>query len=148
MNLSEHFTLEELSFSELALRRGIINTPGAIQTANLRLLCETLLEPARLMLGVPMHINSGYRSNAINLAIGGATNSAHMDGRAADFVPTDLPLATAFDVLRTSALPFDQIITECNSWIHIAIAPDGTPPRREALTAMGHAGAWHYERVS
>lgn len=148
LSLSPHFTLDELSFSEIALRKGLINTPGQIQTANLALLCETVLEPARVLLGVPCHINSGYRSHAVNQAIGGAASSAHMDGRAADFVPVDLPLRAAFDALRLSALPYDQIIFECAAWIHMSIATSGSQPRREALTATGHAGAWHYEKVT
>jgi zinc D-Ala-D-Ala carboxypeptidase len=147
MNLSEHFTLQELSQSEIALRTGLDNTPNAPDVGNLTRLCEMLLEPARSLLGVPLHINSGFRSGLVNAAIGGARNSAHMDGRAADFVPVGFPLREAFDVLRTSKLPFDQIIFECAAWIHIAIAPDDMP-RKEALTAMGHPGAWHYERVA
>lgn len=148
-NLSEHFTLEELSFSEVATRKGMDNTPGLFQTENLVRLCETILEPVRQILGAPMHINSGYRAPAVNTLIGGAPDSAHCDGRAADFVPIALPLRNVFDALRTSAdLPYDQIIFECDAWIHVAIAPDGRLPRREALTATGHAGDWHYVRVA
>lgn len=147
-DLSEHFTLEELTFSEVALRKGLINTPPPIQAANLAKLCSSLLEPARALLGAPLRINSGYRAPAVNAAVGGAGDSAHMDGRAADVVPQDLPLRNAFDALRTSLLPYDQIIFECAAWIHIAIAPAGAVPRREALTATGHPGAWHYQRVS
>lgn len=146
MNLSEHFTLQELTASGIALRTGLDNTPDAPHVANLTRLCEMLLEPVRSLLGVPLHINSGYRSGLVNAAIGGAMNSAHMEGRAADFVPIGFPLREAFDVLRTSGLPFDQIIFECAAWIHIAVAPNDSP-RKEALTATGGPGSWHYERV-
>lgn len=147
--LSEHFSLEELIFSEVALRKGLDNVPPMTEAANLARLCHTLLEPVRDLLGAPLRIHSGYRSAAVNAAVGGTSSSAHMEGRAADFVPIDLPLLNAFHALRTSPLPFDQIIQECgpSGWIHIAIAREGENPRREMLSATGHPGAWHYERV-
>ena len=149
MNLSPNFTLEELVFSEVALRKGIDNVPSMTQAACLATLCHTLLEPARELLGAPLRIHSGYRSPAVNEAVGGSVTSAHMDGRAADFVPVDLPLLNAFHALRTSQLPYSQIIQECgpSGWIHIAIEVPGAAPRREALTATGRPGNWRYERV-
>lgn len=146
--LSPHFSLEELTFSELALRKGLINDPVLSAVDNLRRLALTLLEPARVLLGAPMHINSGYRSLAVNSMIGGATQSAHTFGRAADLVPIGVSLGEAFDHLRSSStpapLPFDQIIIECGAWIHIAIAADGVTPRREQLVASGSPGRWTY----
>jgi len=149
MNLSEHFTLEELVFSEVALRKGLDNVPSMTQAACLATLCHTLLEPARELLGAPLRIHSGYRAPAVNEAVGGAVTSAHMDGRAADFVPVDLPLLNAFHALRTSPLPFDQIIQECgpSGWIHISIAVPGATPRRQALIATGRPGNWHYQQI-
>lgn len=145
MNLSPHFTLEELSFSELALRQGFDNVPPANLVPNLAELALALLEPVRILLGVPLHINSGYRSPEVNAAIGGATTSAHMEGRAADFVPIGRNILEAFHDLRIAeGLPYDQLIFECAAWIHIAIAPDHVEPRREALLASGGPGAWHY----
>lgn len=146
MQLSPHFSLEELTYSETALRRGIDNTPAPSEIENLKRLCETLLEPVRMTLGVHMHINSGFRSIALNQAVGGAHSSAHLDGCAADFIPIGLDLRTTFDMLRgRSELPVDQIIFECAAWIHISVAPVGLTPRRQALTATGHAGAWNYQ---
>jgi len=145
MQLSQHFSLEELTFSQVAARTGIDNTPSDEVVANLTRLCNLLLEPARAMLEVPVHVDSGYRSTVVNAAVGGARDSAHMSGRAADTVFLGIPLEEAFDKLRASDLPFDQIIFECRAWIHLAIAPEGVQPRREALTATGHAGAWHYQ---
>lgn len=146
--LTQHFTLEELTHSEVALRRGLNNTPGPAQRANLERLAEDLLEPVRWLLRVPVKINSGYRSDIVNAAVGGARNSAHMDGRAADMVPVGMDLREAFDIIRGSALPFDQIILECGAWIHLAIAKDGQGPRRQALLASGGPGAWRYEEVA
>lgn len=149
MNLSPHFTLDELTYSETALRHGIANTPSNVQLDELRRLCTDLLEPVRLILGVPLHINSGFRSIELNSAVGGTHTSAHMSGEAADFIPIGLDLETAFDMLRARAeLPVDQLIFECRAWIHIAIAPPGLIPRRQALTATGHAGAWAYHFVT
>lgn len=149
MNLSPNFTLEELSTSEIALRKGLDNRLGEDEIAYLKRLCEELLEPARLLLGVPLHINSGFRSRAVNKAVGGSVMSAHTYGRAADTKPIGLDLLEAFDRLRHSDLPFDQLIQECGptGWIHIAIAADDIEPRRQALTATGGPGNWKYERV-
>src|SRR5437016_5503953 len=123
LQLSEHFSLEELSFSELALRQGFDNVVPKGLEVNLVELAQTLLEPARGLLGVPLHINSGYRSSEVNAAIGGSVNSAHMEGRAADFVPIGKDVLEAFHDLRvTEDLPYDQLIFECGSWIHIAVA--------------------------
>lgn len=149
INLSEHFTLAELTFSQVAARMDIYNVPDDAQIDYLVQLCEKLLEPARIILGAPLHVDSGYRSSGVNAVIGGAKDSAHMDGRAADLIPLGgVPLRNAFDALRTSQLPYDQLIIECNAWIHIAIAPVGASPRRQALTASGHAGAWTYQLVA
>lgn len=148
MQLSEHFTLGELTFSSTAVRLGYFNIPSEENVSNLKILCETLLEPARTLLDAPFHIDSGYRTPLLNSAIGGASNSAHMEGRAADVIPIGLSLQDAFDRLRKSALPFDQIIFETLQWIHLAIAPFGKPPRREALTARGVPGSWVYEKVA
>lgn len=151
MRLSNHFCLEELTFSEIALRKGWVNEPGPVALSNLKLLCELLLEPIRTAFGVPIHINSGYRSVQINKAVGGALGSAHSIGRAADIKPIGLPLQMAFDQLRTMDrdmdLPLDQCIFECQRWIHVAIAPEGIVPRREFMTATGSPGNWHYERI-
>lgn len=147
--LSENFNLEELVFSQAALRLGIDNTPPAVAINELTRLCIVLLEPARSLLGVPLHVDSGYRCPELNARIGGASASAHMEGRAADLIPIGMPLAAAFDTLRNDAdLPYDQIIFECQAWIHLAIAAPGVEPRRQALTASGHPGAWSYQLVT
>lgn len=146
MRLSEHFTLEELTRTST----GLPNEPEAHQGEYLVILCETLLEPARALLGVPLDINSGFRTPAVNKAVGGAGTkpgqkpSAHMDGRAADVVPIGMDIDLAFDRLRHSDLPFDQLITEVkvrqdgtiSRWLHMAIAPLGTAPRRQVLAAQ------------
>ena len=148
MQITEHFTLDELTRSEVALRHGLDNTPGAPEVENLRRLCADLLEPARALLECPLHVNSAFRSMAVNIRVGGARGSAHMDGRAADLVPIGVDLRVAFDEIRMSELPFDQVIIECGSWLHLAIARDGAPPRRQALKASGGPGDWSYQEVA
>lgn len=148
MNLSPNFTLQEMTFSQTAARLGVDNTPNDEQLANLVRLCETLLEPARLMLEVPLHVDSGFRSPHINQLVGGASNSAHMEGRAADVLPIGMGLQEAFDKLRHDGLPYDQIIIECNAWIHLSIPALDAMARRQALTASGGPGHWSYVLVA
>lgn len=83
--LTPHFTLEELCQSDYAVRHGIDNSAPASLHDSLLMLAEGL-ERVRLVLGYPLRINSGYRCGKLNTAIGGAKNSAHTEGRAADFV--------------------------------------------------------------
>jgi len=148
MSAAIHFPLEELTFSQVALRKGLPNVPNMEQIANLTRLRDTLLEPGRLLIPVPWHVDSGFRSPEVNAAVGGAQNSAHMEGRAADVIPKGVMLREAFDLLRHSALPYDQIIFECEAWIHLAIAREGQEPRRQALLAQGKPGDWHYYPVA
>ena len=145
MPITDHFTLEELTFSEKALRLGIPNVPPPDAVANLTRLATVLLEPLRDLLGVPIHINSGYRSFAINADVGGSSNSAHLGGCAADCVPIGLNMSIAFDKIQKSGLPFDQLIFECNAWLHIAVVRDvSTAPRGDCLLASGGPGNWSY----
>ena len=145
MRLSEHFTLEELTFSQFASRRGINNDPSLAIIAALTDLCTTLLEPARALFDQPFHVDSGYRSDALNAAVGGSATSEHMLGHAADVIPQGVTLQQAFDTIRLSNLPYDQVIIECNAWIHLGMS---AIPRRQALTASGSPGHWSYNLVS
>lgn len=144
MNLSEHLTLAEMTRSQTASRKGIDNTPSEADIANMTRLAEIAYEPACVLLGEDIPVSSGYRSVALNTAVGGAKHSAHTDGRAVDLQPKNVSLGVAFDTLRQSNIPFDQLIIECNAWIHMAIAREGETPRRECLVASGHPGAWKY----
>jgi zinc D-Ala-D-Ala carboxypeptidase len=147
--LSPHFSLEELTFSEKALRLGLDNTPAQEHIDNLRRLCLIVLEPAREILGVPIHINSGYRSQVVNEAVGStAMHSQHLDGCAADWVPIGIPLRTAFAVLRAELRGWDQMILECNAWIHVSIPRLGLTARGEAKLATGVPGHWIYTALA
>lgn len=146
IQITPHFSLEELTHSQTAIRLGIFNDPNAAQLKNLSRLCNLLLEPARALLQEPLFIDSGFRSPALNQAVGGAASSAHLDGRAAD-IRVGVDLEATFDRLRNSNLPYDQIIFECRAWIHLAIAREGEQPRRDMLVAVGGPGSWSYARA-
>lgn len=137
MNLSEHFTQAELTISETAARRGIDNTPDAKILANLKTLAGTL-EQVRALTGKPINVTSGYRSPAVNKAIGGALNSAHMLGLAADinvngYTPKQLAM-----LIRDSALMFDQLILEFDNWVHVGLSD--SEQRRQTLTIRNGTG--------
>lgn len=107
VNLTEHFTLEEMVRSSAAKMRGIDNTPGAFEIANLRLLCKKILEPARLEIGMPITVTSGFRSQRVNKIVGGVRGSLHLIGKAADITCSDN--ARLYEVLQT--LPCFELIT-------------------------------------
>lgn len=131
MNLTPHFTLEELTFSDTAQRLGIDNTPDNGVRDNLQLAANGM-EMVRKLLGEPIRVNSGYRCKTLNTAIGGAKSSAHMDGLAVDFTCSNYgqPIAIV-KALETGAVPFDKVIHE-GTWVHISFAP---AMRRMVMTA-------------
>lgn len=132
MNLSEHFTLDELVHSQAAARRGIDNRPTDAALANMRNVLCPGLEQVRELLGKPILISSGYRSPRLNTAVGGYAKSQHMEGLAADFTCPGFgsPLAVAH-AIRNSGIEFDQLLYEFDSWVHISFAKH---PRLQVLT--------------
>lgn len=157
MKLSTNFTLEEMTRSQTASRKGIDNTPTPAQVENGKRLCVLLLEPARASLctwadqEVKMFTSSGFRCSKLNKLTGGSDTSAHMEFLAADeipMLPEGLTLREAFDHLRQDpTVPYDQIILECNEWIHFGMAKQGRKPRRQAKIATGGPGNWKYTTV-
>lgn len=136
--LTQHFSLEELTFSSTAQRLGIDNTPSLELVARLTKTAMGL-EKIRALLGVPMHIDSGYRCPALNKAVGGVPDSAHIEGYAADFIAPDFgsPLLIA-RAIAGSGIRFDQCIQE-GQWCHVSFDPR---MRHQALTAtFGPNGA-------
>lgn len=130
--LSEHFTLEELTFSATAQRKQIDNKPPADVLENMKRLAAGLEEVRAALGNKPMRINSGYRSPKLNRAVGGARLSAHMAGYAADFVCPEFgsPLKIV-KALAATGIQFDKLIQE-GTWVHISFAPEA---RRQLLTA-------------
>ena len=143
MQLSEHFELAEFLVSETAARRGIANEPTPEINENLRRLCQLVLEPLRVKLARPVVITSGYRSPALNRAIGGSPTSHHMQGRAADLiVPGITPLAVC-QAASQLKLPCVQIIHEFGRWTHLSVAISSE--RTQLLTAKLNQGKTVYE---
>ena len=131
--LSEHFTIEELTWSDTGQRLGIDNTPSEIICGNLVLLAAAL-EDVRTLLGRPIHVNSGYRCDRLNSAVRGARHSRHMLGLAADFIcPAFGNPAEVARMLAANLDGFDQLIYE-HTWVHLGLAIADEAPRRDVLT--------------
>ena len=140
MNLTENFTLDEFTFSQTAVRRGIDNSPNKTVLENLKTTAQGM-EKIRALLNNPIRITSGFRSPALNIAIGGSLRSHHVLGLAADFVcprfgtPKDICKA-----IMKSNIQYDQLIHE-GTWVHISFAPT---MRRQNLEAQFSNGRVKY----
>ena len=134
MNLSTHFTLEELTRSEVAARMGFDNTPNEDEIQNLRRLAA-LLESVKSAVGMkPVMINSGFRSKPVNDAVGSKDSSQHRIGCAADLRVPGMKPREVVEACIANGVPFDQIILEFDAWTHISVpnTPD-TKPRGQKL---------------
>lgn len=143
MNLSKNFTLEELTKTDT----GLSNTPTLQAKQALVELVQNVLQPARDILGLPITVTSGYRNEAVNKAVGGASTSQHRKGEAADLVCKDNK--RLFDVIRNNFV-FDQLIWEFGNseqpqWVHVSYKTQGN--RGEVLRAVKRGGVTAYERV-
>ena len=129
MKLTRNFTLEELCRSTTAERMGIRNIPtdeGGVE--NLRNLCLEVLQPLRDYVGAPVHINSGYRCKALNLAVGGVKNSQHSRGEAADIRIASPKQGREWAAWIEDNCRFDQMLLERNKnggvWLHVSCKRD------------------------
>lgn len=139
--LSPNFTLAEFTTSRIAAVRGISNQPPPELLPNLQRMAA-LLEEVRALLGhVPITITSGYRSPALNKAARGSLYSAHTSGLAADFIAPryGTPLEICRAIQASSLWFFDQLIYE-GTWVHLGLAGEGQPHRREVRTAVFKPG--------
>lgn len=124
MQISDHFTLSELTKSSTAERLGIANEPGSVEVENLIMVCDQVLEPVRNHYGIPFAPNSGFRCLELNRAIGSSGNSQHVKGEAVDFeVPGISNKEVALWVMENCE--FDQLILEFykedipdSGWVH------------------------------
>ena len=131
MQLSEHFSLEELTATS---HRQFDNTPNATEMANLTRLAATLEQVKTLLGGKPVMINSGFRSKQVNDSVGSKDTSQHRIGCAADIrVPGMTPNEVVKSIIA-SDIGYDQLIREFDSWTHISV-PDmpARPPRKQVL---------------
>lgn len=138
-----HFTIEELYASATAKAKGINNKPNTQQMINLVYLCAYVLEPLRVAMGEPIKIGSGFRSERLNKAVGGVSNSQHTKGQAADLcIDGDMKKGRRwFDYIRQH-LDFDQLIWEKNPktgnyWVHVSyVHPDFGRNRRQVIDGL------------
>jgi hypothetical protein len=149
MKLTAHFDLSEFTRSESAKREGLDNTPTAEHLENIKILCEKVLEPIRLRFG-SINISSGYRGKMLNHFIGGAVNSDHCVGRAADIdmddVGTGVTNTEIFNYIKDN-LDYDQLIWEFGNkvkpdWVHVGYRLGAN--RKQTLRATKLNGKSHY----
>ena len=115
MNLSKNFTLAELTKTST----GIPNNPTPVEIERLRLLCEKVLQPLRDKFGAPIIVNSGYRSQQVNKAVGGVPSSQHVKGEAVDITAGSKDQnRRLFEILKT--MEFDQLISYNYSFLHVS----------------------------
>ena len=131
MNLSEHFTLEELTHTD---HREFDNTPNEAELANLVRLAEFMEQVKEVLGGKPIIVNSAFRSSEVNRAVGSTDKSQHRHGCACDFrVPGMTPDQVVRAIIAAN-LPFDQCIREFDRWTHISIPnTEDANPREMAL---------------
>ena len=131
MNLSEHFTLEELTFTD---HREFDNTPNADETANLNRLASFLEQVKTVLGGKPVMINSAFRCKQVNDAVGSKDTSQHRSGCAAELRIPGMTPDEVVKAIMASGIGYDQIIREFDRWTHISVPnhPEDKP-RQQAL---------------
>jgi hypothetical protein len=131
MNLTEHFTLEELTHTD---HREFDNTPNDAELENIWRLAEFLEEVKTVLGGRPIMVNSAFRSKQVNDAVGSKDTSQHRIGCAVDFRVPQLTPDQVVKAIVASGLPYDQVIREFDRWTHLSIpnTPDASP-RKQAL---------------
>ena len=134
MNLTPHFTLEELTASETAERNGWDNSPNDQELANLTRLADFLEQVKVVLNGKPIMISSGLRTKKVNDAVGSKDTSQHRIGCAADFRVPGMTPDQVVKAIIASGIGFDQVIREFDRWTHISIPnSEDTSPRKQAL---------------
>jgi hypothetical protein len=149
MQLSENLSLAEVMRSETAKRKGVSNMPTLEHIENFKKLAENIFQPIRKHFGKPIHISSGYRSAALNKAIGGASSSQHCTGEAIDIDMdgTTIMNAEIFNYIKNN-LSFDQLIWEFGTdknpdWVHVSYESTGKQ-RKQVLKAIKQGGKTSY----
>ena len=152
MNISEHISFKEAVRSNTAKRMGIENLPSEYNVTNMTTVAQQIFEPLREWVGGPIRINSFFRSEELNTAIGGSKTSQHCEGRAIDIDDTFgyKTNAEMFDYIREN-LDFDQMIWEFGNdenpdWIHVSYVSD-TENRMRCLRAERVHGRVSYKVI-
>jgi len=144
MMVGESFDLNEFTVSQTAARAGIINNPPEEVINKLKEVYKVLYDYCKLS-GKSVTITSGYRSPKVNKLVGGAKNSQHVLGEAADFIVPGVPVAEVVKQIREFGIKFDQLIDEFGSWVHISFRASGN--RGEVLTARKVKGKTVYKKA-
>ena len=151
MKLTENFSLNELTKSQTAERKGIDNTPSTEHQENLKSLCEMILQPIRDHFGQVVSISSGYRSPELCVAIGSSTKSQHARGEAADFEIFGISNKELADWIHYK-INYDQLILEYwkkedpnSGWVHCSYSEGNN--RRQYLRAYKENGSTKYEKI-
>ena len=152
MKLTENFSLNELTKSQTAERKGIDNTPSAEHQENLKSLCEMILQPIRDHFGQVVSVSSGYRSPELCVAIGSSTQSQHAKGQASDFEIFGVSNKELADYIDQN-LDYDQLILEYwkgedepnSGWVHCSYTNGSN--RKQYLRAYKENGSTKYEPI-
>ncbi len=115
-----NFSILELCKSDTATKNSIENLPDIQAVDNMLNLIFYCLQPLRDKLNKPMIISSGFRSHKLNKLVGGASNSQHLSGQAADFKVQGMTIAQTIDFIKKSGIEYDQLINEYDRWVHIS----------------------------
>jgi hypothetical protein len=134
MNLTPHFTLEELTASETADRNGWDNSPNDAELANLTRLADFLEQVKVVLGGKPIMISSGLRTKLVNDAVGSKDSSQHRTGCACDFRVPSMTPDEVVKAIIASGIEYDQVIREFDRWTHISIPnSESDKSRKQAL---------------
>ena len=149
MNLSQNFTLAELTHSQMAKDCNIDNTPDELAVQNLQLLCKHILQPIRDHYAKPVKVNSGYRSTEVNSLVRGSSVSDHVFGCAADIEVNGITNVDLASWIKDN-LQFSQCILEfytpgqpSSGWVHVSYKPQNL--KCQTLTASKTDGKTHYQ---
>lgn len=148
MKLSANFSLNELTQSETALRKGLDNTPSEDIISNLKMLVDNILQPVREHYGKGVKVNSGYRSPEVNASVGGSKTSDHCKGQAADIEIPGIANADLAEYIKDN-FKFTQLILEFytqgipdSGWVHVSYDPANL--KCQTLTAVKKDGKTAY----
>ena len=152
MKLTQNFSLNELTKSQTAERKGIDNTPSTEHQENLKSLCEMILQPIRDHFGQVVSVSSGYRSQDLCVAIGSSTQSQHAKGQASDFEIFGVSNKELADYIDQN-LDYDQLILEYwkgedepnSGWVHCSYTNGNN--RKQYLRAYKENGSTKYEPI-
>jgi len=151
--ISKHITYKEATRSVTALRLGIDNTPNDYELQNMELIAEKVFEPLRRAVNGPIKINSFFRCEELNKAIGGSNRSQHCQGRAIDIDDFYGYVSNSYMYYYIKDnLDFDQLIWEFGTdtepdWVHISYV-DGDSNRKRCLLAYKENGKTKYKDIS